>query len=340
MAKRRKPFTGYASDKARRRKDAGPSSRVVREPVAIESPAPASTLGSARHEAPRLRRGHGGKFLIPAATVGVMGGAGYAVHRHRKGSTVTKADTYLERVGKAVSGPRGANHPDRVMGAPTPMIGQTRKVGALVPTGKHVSHANKLERHTPLPGYRKQPSGKNAQRLLRVKGGGRDRAAGEYKGKLVVATKADAQPVEKASTKPFQSFGAGRANAKQGFKVKRGGTLRYRAGQASADNRVVAGTAVGSTAGVGAAVHHRRKRSEVGKASDFVARIGLIDVDRVQTYGRQVGRRGSNINKALKLRGPRKVKPSRYNDRNTAISQDTNFGGRPLAATAPKHWLK
>jgi hypothetical protein len=295
MAKRRKAFTGYPSEKARRRKDAGPSSRVVREPLSIESPAPASTLGSARHEAPRLRRGPGGKFLIPAATVGVMGGAGYAVHRHRKGSTVTKADAYLEAISKnAVSGPRGKNFPDRVMGASTPSIGQTRLTGMLKPTGRHVSHANKLQRFTPLPGYRKQPSGKNAQRLLHVKGGGKDRAAGEFKGKLVVATKADS--VEKASTKPFQTFGAGRANAKAGFKVKRGGTLRYRAGEASTDRRVQAGVGATAAGGTGVAVHRsRKKRSEVGKSSDFVARIGLIDVDRVETYGRQVGRRGARI---------------------------------------------
>lgn len=195
MARRRKAFTGYASEKARKsRNSAGPSSRVVREPIAIDSGqnAHAMTLGSARHEAPRLRRGPGGKFLIPAATVGVMGGAGMYAHRRRKEKPVSKADRYLEVVGKsAVSGPRGKNFPDRVMGATTPMIGQTRLTAALVPTGRHVSHANDYERHTPLSGYRRQPSGKNAQRLLHVKGKGKDRAAKEQQGKLVVATKAD-----------------------------------------------------------------------------------------------------------------------------------------------------
>lgn len=50
-----------------------------------------------------------------------------------------------EVVDVAKAGYGGAGLPDRVMGFRTPAIGQARRVSALVPTGRHVGHANDLE---------------------------------------------------------------------------------------------------------------------------------------------------------------------------------------------------
>lgn len=438
------------------------------EPVNTPPPAPASTLGSARHEAPKLRRAPSGKFLIPAATVGLLGGGAYLANRHRR-KNVTKSlfnpitgdevlfekaatnangrryerdyysangrafapqygpfddpngrasarisrkgheegkggakfggavglaggaafggsmargenkhqnvmrgydkvgplsrkarlarggkwaavggalggaygagtgyivgdaqgrDEQIQRevarsnkggkkgVRKAVSGPRGANFPDRTMGASTPMIGQTRTAGMLVPTGKYVSHANDLERFTPLAGYRKQPSGKNAQRLLHVKNKGRDRAAREYRGEVTVASKGMLVAKSGGLATLRNGFSMGGGQAKQG--ARRLKTFydvgRANAGQAGNNTSQLVGAmgsrtqrgayyvgqnrnplAIGAAGGVATGgVAGATGRRKVEKA-DTRQRLGFNDVERAATFGRQTGRRGSRF---------------------------------------------
>ena len=270
-SKTRKPFTGYASDKDARKprsvEGQGPS-QPVKTAVRVDTGSSAqahSVANTASHEAGR-RRTPSGKFLIPVA-VGTIGGGAYLAHRHKQRQTVTKSliepISGREVLTKSIS---------PLYGARNAYTGPASSVGALVPTGKHVGHANDLGHFTPTGGSRRTPSGLAAQNLLRV---------------------------TKRGDQAFRSFSAGRTNAKQGTHELNSRTLRYQAGEASTDNRKV-GAAAGALFATGsgaAAVKQRRSSGEggVGKSVDFVPRLGTSDVDRISTYAHQVGSRGRRI---------------------------------------------
>lgn len=124
----------------------GPSTGAMPRP---HPPAPHTPATPAR------AAGHGRLIAAGAAGAAVLGGAGYLAHRHRRNAVRKLYDPFTDSVvefGKSVHqlpASAGAKStglrvtPRRVPGLP---VASSRSVGALVPTGRHVSHANQLKR--------------------------------------------------------------------------------------------------------------------------------------------------------------------------------------------------
>lgn len=282
--KRNKPFTGYPSEKGQRTvAGQGPSS-PVKQAVTIDSgqSAHAASVGSASHEAPRLRRGPGGKFLIPVA-VGALGGTAYALHRRK---TVTKSlfdpisgDEVVFSKGpkQAVQGVRYARHHGN---------GVLRRTGAAMGRnpGKTLAGAivagGAIDTRNNIKTYKEA---KNGKPVGRARGVFYPQAA-----RMGYKARIEAQGVGK-SVSPM--FGSNHAFTGPATSVRMLVPTGGHVGQANNFTRSTPLKGYRRTPSGSAS----QRLLHVKKSDEFVARLGLGGVDRLGTYGRQVGRHGVRI---------------------------------------------
>lgn len=144
--------------------------------------------------------------------------------------------------------------------AQLPMISNATHVGVLVPSGKHVSHANDFERFTGLSGsYSGLPARTtNGSTKLGHYVKGRDSAARAFVGKA-----AGLQTAQQLGMRGV--FRLGRLGAKPAFGLNRVGQGVYDAGKLSANRTAQAGAGGVLAGGLGAsAVDNRRGRKVTG----------------------------------------------------------------------------